>query len=112
MTQIIDKSTGEIIDRITFSSWLAGFNGGALDDELSAALDEVAEAVLLQGKAGSLTLTLAMKDDGGGLVVTADVNGKPPRSKRSAFFYRDGRRRGLTRKDPQQPQMPGMETED
>jgi hypothetical protein len=114
--QNIDKQTGEILvppppqpPRISFANWLKTFNSGALDDELSAELDLVAEAVMLQGKVGTVTLKLSMKDDGGGLIVTADVNGKPPRSLRSAFFFRDPARGGLSRRDPQQPQLGGME---
>jgi hypothetical protein len=123
----IDKTTGEILSpppappapavpvpmpRIRFADWLKTFNSGALDDELSAELDAVAEAVMLQGKVGTVTLKLSMKDDGGGLIVQADVNGKPPRETRSAFFFHDRKRGGLSRRDPLQPQMPGMEDQE
>ena len=109
----VDPATGEITKpRITFAETLATFNGGALNDELSAALNDVVEAVLLQDKAGTLTLKLSISADGGGVIVQADVNGNPPRAKKAAFFYHDAKRQGLSRRDPRQPQMPGMEDED
>jgi hypothetical protein len=128
----IDKATGEIIltdelvdaldkhataalappvapDRIKFADWLAGFGGGALDDEMSIELDETVQAVMLLGQTGTVTLKLTLADEAGGVVVKADVTSKIPRQGRAAFFYHDGKRQGLSRRDPAQPQMPGME---
>ncbi len=58
----------------TFADWIAEFGDGSLDDDLTAHLMEVAEAVLLHGKQGSLTLKLKFSEKGGGvIVVDADV---------------------------------------
>jgi hypothetical protein len=128
----IDKATGEIVltdelvdaldkhaeaalappvapERIKFSNWLRGFGSGALDDELSAELDETVQAVRLLGQTGTVTLKLSLADEAGGVVVKADVSSKIPRQGRAAFFFHDGKRQGLTRRDPAQPSMPGME---
>jgi hypothetical protein len=122
----IDKTTGEILHReadryadltapvtpppdlIKFSEWLASFNGGALDDDMSIEIDKLVQDVLLQGKTGTLTLKLSVKDEGGGVIVEADVTAKPPKTPRAAFFFRDENRKGLSRHDPQQPKMPGF----
>lgn len=50
---MIDHTTGEIVeddaaDRQMFSEWLAAHRAGALDDQLTAALREVAEQVQLE----------------------------------------------------------------
>jgi hypothetical protein len=93
-----------------FSDWLAGFGGGALDDELTAALTEVTEAVRLEGKVGAVTLKLKIGDKADGVIVEADVTATPPRAKgRSAFFYVDPRTGLLTHRHPNQPQLPGTE---
>lgn len=95
----------------TFSDWLAEFGGGALDDELAAALSEVSEAVQVQGKKGTITLKLAVSQHkAGALVVDADVDTKPPKGPgRAAIFFFDPATGALTRRDPRQPQIPGTE---
>jgi len=92
-----------------FSEWLGEFGSGALDDELTAALMEVASAVSLQGKAGSVTLKLKLGEKAGGVIVEADVASTAPRSKPTQFFYVDEMHGELTRRDPKQPQLPGTE---
>lgn len=92
-----------------FSEWLAEFGRGALDDELTAALMEVAESVTLQEKPGTVTLKLKLSEKAGGVIVEADVSSSAPRSKPSQFFYVDAMRGELTRRDPKQPQLPGTE---
>lgn len=93
----------------TFSDWIAEFGEGALDDELTAHLMEVATAVRLHGKAGSLTLKLKFGEKGGGVIVDADVSSTAPQTKPSAFFYVDEKNARLSRRDPRQPQLPGTE---
>lgn len=94
---------------MTFSEWLAEFGGGALDDQLTAALMEVATAVTLQNKAGTVSLKLKLGSMSGGVTVEADVVSSAPKSKPSQFFYVDDMRGELTRRDPKQPQLPGTE---
>lgn len=96
---------------IKFSQFIADFGGGALDDELTAALAEVAESAQLLDLAGSLDLKLKLsipKKTTGGLIVDASVTAKPPKQSRAAFFFvaEDG---ALSRRDPNQPQIPGTE---
>lgn len=93
----------------TFSDWIAEFGEGSLDDELTMHLMEVATAVRLHGKAGSLTLKLKFSEKGGGVIVDADVASTAPQTKPSAFFYVDEQRGRLSRRDPRQPQLPGTE---
>jgi hypothetical protein len=95
----------------TFTDWLAEFGHGALDDELAAALSEVSEQVQLQGKKGTITLKLTVSQHkAGALVVDADVDAKPPKGPgRSAIFFFDPESGELSRRDPRQPQIPGVE---
>lgn len=94
-----------------FSSFLAEFGGGSLDDELTAALSEVADRVVMQEVTGTITLKLKLgvpKGTTGGLIVEADVDAKPPKNKRANFFYvAEGG--ALSKRDPNQPQLPGVE---
>lgn len=92
-----------------FSEWLSGYSRGALDDELTAALEEVAHEVVLSEKAGTVTLKLAMSEKGGGVIVAAQVTASPPKSKREAFFYVSDE--GLSTRDPRQPTLPYEEHE-
>lgn len=86
------------------SSWLAEFGNGALDARLTAALAEVAQAVMLQGKPGAVTLKLSMSEKGGGVVVATAITTAPPKSKDEAFFY-VGEGGEMTRRDPKQPAL-------
>lgn len=94
-----------------FSSWLAGFTRGALDDELTAGMREVAQAVTMLGKPGTVTLKLTFSvppNTGDGVVVAADVKSAPPKTKRAAFYFvtDDG---ALSKRDPNQLPIPGTE---
>lgn len=93
-----------------FSEWVAGFGDGALDDELTAALQELADAVVLAEKAGTLTLKLTLSEKAGGVIVAAQTATAPPKSKREAFYY--VAETGLSRRDPNQPQLPGTEEQE
>lgn len=91
-----------------FSNWLAEYAQGALDDRLTVALAEVASAVTLLEKSGSVELKLKLSEKAGGVVVEFDVKTVAPRPKTGQFFYvtDDG---SLSRRDPNQPQLPTME---
>ncbi len=95
-------------ERQKFSDWLRDYNGGALDDKLSAALAEVAGDVVLLEKPGTVALTLKIAENAGGVVVEHDVKATHPKSKNGQFFYvtTDGE---LSRRDPNQPSIPGTE---
>jgi hypothetical protein len=70
-----------------FSDWLAEHRSGSLDDELTAALVELAEKVVLEGKAGTLTLKLSLSEKGGGVIVAHEVKVTAPRVKTEAFYW-------------------------
>lgn len=91
-----------------FSDWLAEYGGGSLDDKLTAQLCELAERVVLFDKSGTLTIKLSVAAKAGGVVVTPDLKVAAPESKQAGqFFYvHDG---DLSRRDPNQPQLPTME---
>ena len=91
--------------RPSFAEWLAQHRGGALDDDLTAELGELAERVLLHGKAGTLSLKLSLSEKGGGVIVAHEIKAVAPKVKTEAFYYvSDG---VLCRRDPNQPQLPG-----
>lgn len=87
-----------------FSEWLAEYQRGALDDELSAALEQVAHEVVMSEKPGKVTLTLGLSQKGDGVIVAAQVATAPPKSKREAYFYVSDE--GLSQRDPRQPELP------
>ncbi len=90
-----------------FSEWLAEYGRGVLDDDLTAALREVTEAVTLEGRGGVVSLQLRLGQKGNGVIVSAEVKAKPPTTPRSIFFFaRDGE---LSSRDPNQPPIPGTE---
>ena len=94
-----------------FSEWLEEYGGGVLDDKLSAALQEVAEAVVLLDKAGKVTLTLALSARGGGVIVSPAVKSTVPEGKEGGQFFYVGADGSLSRRDPNQPALPGMNTD-
>lgn len=92
-----------------FSTWLAEHRAGALDDELTAAMASVAEAVALLEAKGTLSLKLTVSAKGDVVLVSQEVTAKPPTSKIETMYYvTDGR---LSRRDPNQPPMPFDGTE-
>lgn len=93
----------------SFSVWLAQYGHGALDDKLTAALAEVAQAVQLLDKAGKVTLVLNLSAKAGGVVVTPDIKVTAPESKQSGQFFYVAADGSLSRRDPNQPTLPNME---
>ena len=105
--------TGEVIDNPEirpFDQTLRDLSEGATNSELSEALWDLVQRVQDTGKAGSLTLTLAVGFDGNGRVQIKDeVKTKLPEFNRptTAFFIdRDG---NPSRRDPNQPLLPSLE---
>lgn len=105
MSDQVDDTGGEA-PRVKFSAWLARHRGGALDDQLTLELAEIAQAVQLEGKNGTLVLKLTVKQEANGLTVVEDVAPKPPKVAPSHFYFVDDRGSLVTR-DPNQPQLPG-----
>lgn len=99
-------------DPEAFQKWLDEYPRGALGVDLSEALAEVVTATQIHGKPGSFALKVKItpgNTDMGDLLVTAEIDTKPakPDAPRHTFFpTEDG---GLSRSDPNQPSIPGME---
>ncbi len=97
-----DKPTGN------FWGWLREHKQGALHSELSEKLAELALACLEHEKAGSLTLTINVRDSGDGstVFVSDDLKAKIPTADRGGsimFASDDGT---LSRQDPRQMTLP------
>lgn len=91
-----------------FSEWIVDHARGTVDDELTAAMAEVVEAVAHHGKAGSVKLTIKVDAAGsGGRTVTTSchVEAKPPKAgaEQSIFYVGDGGT--LHRDDPFQTRL-------
>lgn len=105
--------TGEINDDPEirpFNEFIRDLGEGSTNTELSEALWDLLQRVQDTGKAGMLTLQLAIGFDGGGRVIVKDaVSLKLPEFSRptTAFFIdKDG---NASRRDPNQPQLPSLD---
>lgn len=99
-------------DPAAFQRWLDEYPRGALGVDLSEALAEVVWATRTHLKPGSFTLKVKITPgttDLGDLLVSAEVETKPAKADvpRHTFFPTDDG--GLSRSDPNQPSIPGME---
>lgn len=91
-----------------FTQFLQEQRNGSLHSELSEKLQELVQAVMEHDKGGSLTLVIKIKPAGNGinLVLSDDVQCKPPQPERPvALFYADDDG-NLSRRDPRQPELP------
>lgn len=89
-----------------FAEWLAEQRNGALNDELTAALDEVVERVTLLGRKGAVTLKIEVKPQAPGVVVvTDDVSAKPPKEDRPGAVWFVDSDSNLSRTNAQQPAL-------
>lgn len=93
----------------SFTDTITDFSNGALDDELTAALGEVVDAVKLTGKTGTVGVVLKISSlDERTLTVEAALKVAAPRHNRTAVFFATDE--GLSRRDPNQPSIPGTES--
>jgi len=85
---------------------------GNTHDELSVALQDLVAAVTKHGKAGSLTLKLTVKPAAKGmehvLSVMDQITVKAPAGERAERIFYSDEHGNLTRRDPRQPELPGM----
>lgn len=93
----------------SFADWLASYGGGVLDDKLTAALRDVAEQVVLLDKGGTITLKLALTAKAGGVIVLPKVTTVAPEGKEGGQFFFVAADGSLSRRDPNQPQLPTLE---
>lgn len=94
-----------------FAEFLQEQRGGAAHNEVSDAFNELVAAVQQYAKPGELTLTIKVKPaaTGGGTVfVTDKVTLKAPEGDRPAALFFIDADANLSRRDPNQPELPGM----
>lgn len=85
-----------------FSTWLQDHARGDLDEELSDALLEVANGVLMvDKKPGTVTLTINVTKSGRMIVISGEVKTKIPKGEAEASMMYVGEN-GLTKDDPYQ----------
>lgn len=87
-----------------FSTWIQDHARGDLDAEMTQALVDVAEGVLLvDKKPGTVTLTVTITKSGRMLVMSGDIKTKIPKPEAESSMHYLGDD-GLTRDDPYQLQ--------
>lgn len=92
-----------------FNQWLLEQRGGSLHGELSDRMQELVAAVAIEGKTGSLTITIKVSPAAAGtnqFVVTDDVKVKSPEPERGASLFFADPAGNLSRSDPRQPELP------
>ena len=92
---------------LIFTDVLAQLSSGQVVDDLNESVAEVTKAVEESGKAGSLTLKIAIAPNGESMVTfEATVTTKTPKaSLGKTLFYTDAEG-GVHRRDPRQCEMP------
>lgn len=105
--QDLDESAGAQVR--PFAEFIREQRRGGLHDDLGNALQELVEACLATGKAGTLKLTLKVTPSDASefahLEVADDVDVKPPKPDRpSSIFFAD-RSANLVRNDPRQQSL-------
>ena len=108
MSEIVNKSTGEVLELAEhdFSVFIATAEDGILDEDCSQALRELTAAVMKVGKAGKMTLTVAVEKVDNGIQavkIRADMKVTPPRLPRSSSIrFVDGETSSLSENPPNQ----------
>lgn len=95
-----------------FIKFIKEYPSGSLGRDLEEALAECVESTLLYGKSSALTFKVNIKPVdrvGNGFDITTDIGTKPARSKPPTATYFPTAEGGLSRRDPEQPQIPGTE---
>lgn len=90
-----------------FTEILDDMSDGKVSQQLTTDLAELVEAVEETGLSGKVTLTITVKPDGKGRVVTAgSVKTTKPRPKLEASLFFTGSKGSLHREDPRQQKLP------
>jgi len=90
-----------------FSMFVARHARGELDTLAESIMQEVAEAVLLTGKTGSMTVDVKMAKSGGRVMVDMQIKHKKPMPSLEEALYFVGRK-GLQKEDPLQQAFESM----
>lgn len=90
-----------------FAAWLQEHRSGGLHQELSEALAEVARAVSLHDKTGTVTVQIKLAPNGANtVIVTDEIKTKVPEAARPASLFFTDAGGNLSRRDPRQPELP------
>lgn len=96
-----------------FNDTLIALRFGTLHDDLTKALHELTAACSDRGRAGSLTLSLALKPGKGGQIeVFDDIKLKLPKEEKGSSIMFVTTENNLQREDPRQLQIEGLRTVD
>ena len=110
--QYTNPRTGEVHDDPEirpFTEVLRELGEGSTESELSEALWDLVQRVQDTTKSGSLTLTLAVGFDGyGRLTIKDEVKLKLPEFNRPATSFFVDKTGNASRRDPNQPVIPGV----
>lgn len=108
----VDRNTGEVIDEPTirpFKDILLELGEGSTHNELSDAFWDLLQRVQDTGKAGTLTLQIAIAPNGTGRIdVKDEVKVKLPEFNRPQTAFYVDRHGNASRRDPNQPEIPGV----
>lgn len=95
---------------LTITEVLMSLRDGGSVEELASELRSCAAAVTTTGKAGKVVLTIDMKPNGKDAVTITDkVDVKLPKADAAATMFYVTDDAGLSRRDPRQPSMDGLE---
>jgi len=108
----IDPRTGEVVENPAirpFRDILAELGEGSTESELSEAMWDLVQRVQDTGKAGSVTLTIAVSPNGAGRIEIKDeVKLKLPEFARPTTAFFVASQGNLSRRNPDQPEIPGV----
>ena len=106
-------SDGQVVNGEAFTDWIGEYPKGQLGLELSEALAEYISATQLHGKSSTFTLKVTMAPGEGfygELLVKTQVTSTPAKAAAPAAAFFPTPTGGLSRRDPNQAQLPGTET--
>lgn len=108
----LTTADGQVIDPDAFVEWVGEYPKGQLGLELSEAMAECVTATQLHQKTSTFTLKVTMAPGEGfygELVVKTDVKSTPARASAPVATFFPTAEGGLSRRDPNQRQIPGTE---
>lgn len=93
----------------SYTDTLNALRFGTLSDELTDALQQLTNKCADTGRAGTITLTLALKPGKGGQIeVFDDIKVKLPKEERGSSLMFATPEGNLQREDPRQHELPGL----
>lgn len=96
-----------------FTDTIVALRFGTLNDDLTEKLHELTQKCVDTGRAGTLTLTLALKPGKGGQIeVFDDIKVKLPKEEKGSSIMFATPEGNLQREDPRQLQLDGLRTVD